>query len=184
MGPIEVLWGTIILVFVVVSLIRGYNRELGVTVLLLLVVFVELQFSDVIERVITEQVLPRLIEQPSSDLRNFLLMAVFHGLLLLVLFWSYAGRTLTFPGTPPSGAEGFFFNVLVGLVNGYLVAGTLWYYMDKYEYPYLVKWGLLQLPLTPRGQALVRYLPPAIFQDRPEGLAIFAAILFFLMVRK
>jgi len=217
MGPIEVLWGTVLLIFVIISVIRGYNRELGVTVILLLILFVELQFGNVIEARIRQQVLARVFpeaavvrtlereqsvaigeecealqergnknqELTSEVWANFIVMLMFQLPIMVIVFWSYAGRTLSFPGTPPRGLEGFFFNVLVGFVNGYLVAGTLWYYLHKYRYPVISQLNLFYPEcMTPRAKDLVRYLPPALFDARPELLAMVAAVLIFVYVRR
>ncbi len=213
MGPIEVLWGTVLFIFVVIAVVRGYNRELGVTVILLLVLFVELQFGGLIEQRVRQQVIARVlpeaamatpppppapaaveggeqITQPEEipleqELANFIIMMLFQLPILIIVFWSYAGRTLTFPGTPPRGVEGFFFNLLVGFVNGYLVTGTLWYYLHKYKYPLLARWGLFYPEnMTERALKLVKYLPPALFEGRPEMLGMVAAVLIFVYVRR
>jgi len=182
-GPIETLWGTLVLVFVIIALVRGYHRELGVTVLMLIVLFLELQFGDVVEVVLVNRVFPQL--HVSEETQNLLLVLIYQGLLIMVVFATYAGRTFAFPGTPPGGLEGFFFNVIVGLVNGYLFTGTLWYYLNKYHYPYLTKYGLFKPDLmTDRARAMLHWLPPELFKGRPELLAAFAGILIILSVRR
>ncbi len=191
MGPIETLWGVVVLIFVVIALVRGYHKELGVTVLLLIVLFLELQFGDAVEARLKAQILPRVISalggdpKTSVELENLLLLLIYQGLLIAVVFATYAGRTFSFPGAPPRGAEGTFFNIIVGLVNGYLFTGTLWYYLHKYDYPYLKQWGLFDPTLlTERALHMLRYVPPALFHDHPEFLAAFAGILVILSVRK
>jgi len=73
----------------------------------------------------------------------------------------------------------------VGLVNGVLFTSTLWYYLDKYHYPYLERLGLLYPDLlTPRAELLLKYLPPRLFEGRPEVLGGFAILLVILSVRR
>lgn len=189
MGPIEALWGVVVLIFVVISLARGYNRELGVTVLMLIILFLELQFGPRLELILRQQAVPRMLGafgiQPANDLLNLLEMFIFQSAFILVVFATYAGRSFAFPGKPPGGATGFFFNTLVGLVNGILFAGTLWYYLDKFEYPYLERLGLLYPDLlTDRAKLMIRYLPPRLFENRPEVLAAFAGLLVIFSVRR
>ncbi len=188
MGPIEVLWGTVVLFFVMITLVRGYNRELGITILLLLVLFVEVYFGQRLEGVLTQRVFKqafRLLNlEHTEELQRLLLALVFQGLLLIVLYLGYEGRSLSFPGSPAKGMEGFLLNVFIGAVNGWLFAGSLWYYMDKYKYPYLIKWGLLKPQWTETAQTLMKYLPPKLFEPRPEVLAAFAAILIFISIRR
>jgi len=188
-GPIETLWGALVLVFIVIALVRGYHRELGVTVLMLIVLFLELQFGGKLETFLLKQVFPKiqtlLAIHFSEETRNFLLVLIYQGVLIAVVFATYAGRTFSFPGTPPGGLEGFFFNVIVGMVNGYLFTGTLWYYLDKYHYPYIAKYGLFKPDLlTDRARSMLHLLPPVLFGDHPEFLAAFAGILVILSVRK
>lgn len=188
MGPIEVFWGTVVLFFIMITLVRGYTRELGITILLLLVLFVEVYFGPLLEIVLTERIFKQMFQllniKQTEELQRFLLVLTFQGLILLVLFLGYEGRTLSFPGGPAKGVEGFLLDVFIGMVNGWLVAGSLWYYMHKYGYPYLTKWNLLKLPLTETATQIVQYLPPKLFEPRPEALAAFAAILIFISIRR
>ena len=54
------------------------------------------------------------------------------------------------------------------MINGYLIAGSLWYFQDAYGYPVADFTNmpglptLLELPLTPTAQAMTAILPPAI----------------------
>ncbi len=188
MGPIEVLWGIIILVFIMVTLVRGYQRELGITILLLLVLFVELYFGDRIESILVNKVFKQVFAlfnvKNTETLQNFLLVVTYQSLLLVVLFLGYEGRTLSFPGAPRPGMEGVLISIFIGAVNGWLVTGTIWYYLDKYNYPYLVEWGILKPEWTKTAQVLMKYLPPRLFEGRPEVLAVFAALLIFISVRR
>lgn len=188
MGPIEVLWATVVLFFIMVTLVRGYNRELGITILLLLVLFVEIYFGKRMETLLTERVFKRAFAllniQNNEELQRLLLVLVFQGLMILVLFLGYEGRTLSFPGAPAKGMEGFLLNTFIGAVNGWLFAGSMWYYLDKYDYPYLVKWGLLKTEWTKTAEALMKLMPPKLFEPKPEFLAAFAALLIFLSIRR
>lgn len=188
MGPIEVLWGTVVLFFVMITLVRGYTRELGITILLLLVLFVEVYFGQQIETILKTKVFTQVFKllnvQQNDELQRLLLALIFQSALILVLYLGYEGRTLSFPGAPAKGLEGFLLNVFIGVVNGWLFAGSIWYYMDKYGYPYLIKWGLLEEKWTDTAKALMKFMPPKLFEGRPEVLAAFAAILIFLSIRR
>lgn len=188
MGPIEMLWGTLILVFILVTLIRGYTRELGITVLLLLVLFVELYFGKQIESVLRQKVFGQVFRllnvTPSDEFQRFLLVLFYTGLLIVVLYIGYEGRSLSFPGAPKKGLEGALIGTFIGALNGWLFTGTLWYYLDKYNYPYLIKWELLTTDWTDRAKVMMKYLPPKLFEPKPEVLAVFAALLIFISIRR
>lgn len=173
MGPLEILWLAIVIFFVLIAFVRGYPRELGVTTVIFGALFLITFFL--------EKYLPRFVTFLSSELslqfterqlQHF--YSLFYSLLfLVVVFWAYAGETFSFQGKEHKGAGGFVLNLLVGLLNGVLVASTLWYFQDAYKYPaadFKNAAGqsiLLTLPLTPMGQSLVTYLPahviPPIF---------------------
>ena len=51
--------------------------------------------------------------------------------LALVTFISYEGVTLVFPIKSTS----WFLGLGIGLINGYLFAGSMWYYLQKAGWP-------------------------------------------------
>jgi hypothetical protein len=51
------------------------------------------------------------------------------------VFVSYQGETLAFEGANPKGFVGLFLGFMIGLVNGYLITGTLWWLLNHYQYP-------------------------------------------------
>ncbi len=173
MGPIEILWLAIVVFFVLIAFVRGYTRELGVTTIIFGALFLITFFLQTyLPRFITFITGELSIQVTERQLQHF--YSIFYSLLFLVIvFWAYAGETLTFQGKQPKGAAGFVLNLLVGLLNGVLVASTLWYFQDFYKYPaadFKNAAGqpiLMTLPLTPTAQALVPMLPahaiPPIF---------------------
>ena len=173
MGPLEILWLAIVVFFVLIAFVRGYPRELGVTTVIFGALFLITFFL--------EKYLPRFINFLSSELSLQLterqlqhFYALFYSLLfLVVVFWAYAGETFSFQGKEHKGACGFVLNFLVGLLNGVLVASTLWYFQVAYNYPVADfknaagQSVFLTLPLTSFAQSLVTYVPanviPPIF---------------------
>lgn len=171
MGPIEILFVTVIFLFGAIGIVRGYTRELGVTTMLLMTLFV-ITFVDT-----------RLGEQISALLENaglsesnvtslFSLVACI--ILILVTFMSYQGITLTFPGSGGNWLLGW----LVGLINGYLFAGSIWYYLAKADWIFFDV-----LPdYTTLYQFLVKILPPAIF-SWPYFILLAVGMLILRVVR-
>ena len=182
MGPFEYLWLTVFIIFVLIAFVRGYHRELGTTTLIFTALFL-----------ISYLAIPRL-----PELVNHLYSSLFHTTLperqmqhllssglsiffIAIVFASYAGDTFSFPGKPAKGVSGFLYNLLIGALNGYLIAGTLWYFQDYYQYP-VTDFGLLQLPLTDLGEHMANFLPlyvvPSVFW------AVLVAVMLIFRVRK
>lgn len=182
MSPLETFFVTIGVMIALIGLARGYKRELGATLIILVAIFVLTFFES---RIITgfttvgDQVLQVSGNQP--EWRNLFITLTFQIVFIMIVFASYAGRTLDFSGTPAPPPQGTLLSMAVGALNGYLVAGTLWYYLHKFDYP-LRLLGLVQLPLTPTGTTLVQFLPQSIFES-PAYWMLPVAVLLLLRVR-
>jgi hypothetical protein len=152
-APIEVLFGVMVLLFTLIGFARGFLKELGVTALIIWVLFVLSLLGPLVERLLGASV-------DSSG--TILTMCVVYLLLIgIAAVISYQGETLAYGGTPPHGITGLMLGLTMGLVNGYLIAGSLWYYMARFNYP--IKWlGLTVEGLSPIAKALIPYLPPAL----------------------
>jgi hypothetical protein len=179
MGPVEVIFGVIMIIITLVALARGYPKELGNTVIILATIFV-LSFFEA--RIVS------LLSGVSQDLlggdpqaANLLLSTLFEVFFISAVFASYAGITFDFPGRPQPAPVGPMLTLAVGLLNGYLIAGTLWYYQDRFQYPTQLL-GLIQLPLTPNGLAIVPVLPQNLFES-PVYWMIPVAALIILRVK-
>jgi len=179
MGPVEVIYGIVALFIAIVAFARGYSKELGSTVIILATIFVlsflEGRVVNLFDRAGTS------FFGSDAQATNLALSLLFQLLFILPVFAGYAGITLEFPGRPAAPPLGTLLTVAVGLLNGYLVAGTLWYYQDRFLYP-VQALGLIQLPLTARGQALVQFLPQNLFES-PVYWMIPVAVLLILRVR-
>ena len=182
MGPFEYLWLTVFLIFVFIAFVRGYNRELGTTTLIFVALFL-----------LTYLAVPRLpgiindlyrksfhTSIPKRQMQHLMASGLSLAFIAIV-FSSYAGETFSFKGKPAKGLRGFLYNLLVGAVNGYLIAGALWYFQDYFEYP-ITDFGLLKLPLTPTGETIASYLPPYVVP--PIFWAILVGIMLIFRVRK
>jgi hypothetical protein len=148
-GPVEIVFLVVIAIFIAIAFVRGYSKELGVTIMLLIALFV-LEFLNERYQALVNEALGIATGQ-DFVLRPWLFVIF----LLVMAFISYQGNTLSFPG---SGSRPFF-NFGVGLLNGWLLAGSIWYYLAEAGWP-----GLPVVPTyTITYDALVRLLPPAVF---------------------
>ncbi len=151
MGPIEITFLVLLIVFAIVGLVRGYSHELGVTTMLLIALFA-LEFLNEKYQGTLNRLLGMVSGQEDIDpVRSWIFVAV----LLVITFISYQGNTLSFPGR---GGRPFF-DLGTGLLNGYLAAGSIWYYLHQAGWPGLP----IGEPYTTFYQTVVRLLPPAVF---------------------
>jgi len=133
-APIEVFFGMIVFIFSLIGLARGFLRELGVTTVMMFVLFFLSRFEPVLDTGIVRamSLSGQDVTESSQDLLKCWLYVV---IIVAAAFVSYQGETLSFAGQPPRGAQGIAFGLLTGLLNGYLVAGSIWYYLDRFSYP-------------------------------------------------
>ena len=156
MGPIEFTFIALLLVFGAVGVVRGASRELGVTNMLLigllLIKLLETQFRSRFTTLlntafgVSEGAMPGVIAVIACSL------------LIIVAFISYQGATLTFP----IRRETSFFGLGLGLINGYLFAGSLWYYLQSAGWPLFQKL-IDQANYTLLNRIALELLPPKVF---------------------
>ena len=153
MGPIEILFLVLIGLFGAIGVVRGYQRELGVTTMLLLALFmIEFFIATTLGDRVTGVLSNAGVSETQIDtIVDLTACAV----LLIVTFISYQGFGLVYPG---SGRNSFL-SLLIGLLNGYLFAGSIWWYLQNAGWP-LAK---VTEPFTSVYEFLVQLLPPEIF---------------------
>ena len=156
MAPIEVLFGALVLMFALIGLVRGFLRELGVTTVLVIVLLALHLLEPLLE-----QGLGRILASGDA-LQTARVQAGQTWFFVLVIvsaaFISYAGETLSFRGERLGGALGMGLGLITGAVNGYLAVGSIWYYLDRWDYA-IGFLGLRADALSEKAQSLIAYLP-------------------------
>ncbi len=152
MGPVETLFLVLMAFFGVIGIVRGFHRELGVTTMLLLALLViklaEDRFGHQFNGVLALVTGDGVAQLPRARAVVWVLF------LIVIAFVSYEGDRLAFPGRGTAPVLG----LLIGLLNGYLFAGSMWYYLAQ------AGWPLLQVSTryTDLYGTLSRLLPPAL----------------------
>lgn len=170
MGPVEFVFLTVWVVFGVIGVARGVWRELGATTMLLIALMVL--------QLLTNPTAPGykywtaflglfVADSAALQVVSSMLATVF---ILIMAYISYEGETLTFPGK----GSNWFFSLGAGLLNGYLFAGSIWYYMDKAGWP----GGMVTQPFTSFYNIMVKLLPLAVL---PWWLLIILVVLMMIM---
>ena len=177
MGPIELLFICLAIVLGFVGLARGFLRELGVTTLVVFLIFMLEQFETPIGKgldFLIGIVNISALHGAEANLVRFMFYLV---VIVAVALVSYIGETLTFGGTLPRGPHWTLLGLMAGLWNGYLIIGSIWYYMHVFHYP-ISLWGLFNEPLSPLAMRLVQLLPESLIPSVGFlGLAAFLLIM-------
>jgi len=182
MIPVEYMWLTLMLVFGVIGATRGLWKELGVTTILMLSLFV-LKFG-------WEQIVKKNIASLPGKLPPATVEALYYIIpILFIAFIAYEGISLRFPIKEMKGLGKALFGFLGGLLNGYLIVGTVW------NAVWIAKYFGLQVPLGSTGttiaisgyltslhNTLVQYMPITFLNE--YLLLAFGMILLLAIILK
>jgi hypothetical protein len=145
----------------VIGYLRGWNREIVVTAGAVLAMFVLFQFDSLLRGTL-------LASAPREQ--TFFIQA---GIFLLIVYAAYQNKT--FNARARTGAISGLLGILVGFFNGYLIGGTLWYFLDINEYP-LDPLILAPSLNSPSAQALPT-IPLVVLSGGTAGTGDFLAII-------
>jgi hypothetical protein len=184
MGGVEVLAVAVVFIVGAVGLVRGASKELGVTMVLVVLLAVFSQF----DQLVSTQEMPEKLNSilagvglGSDDPLKQRTMVVFlySAVVVFTAFLAYHGQdTLSYSFREPSGPLGAVLGWIIGALNGYLMAGSVWFFLDELQYP-VVRYEWFTLPLTSIGQRWVEFLP----QNIASGLVLSGAALGLLWWR-
>ena len=182
MGPVEGFFLSIALIVTLIGVARNYNKELGNTVVFISTVMLFAFGWEYGQGLLTQ--IDSVFLPEAVDLILGLLLTI---LFVSIIFASYAGRTFDFRGRPVPPPGGTLLSLVVGMLNGYLVAGTLWFIQGITNYPLqrIFPW-FVPANLTPATGLIASgtawHWPPVLFPS-PVFWAIPLAILLILRVR-
>lgn len=165
----SLMW-TLAVSFAIIGFMRGWNKEIVSTAGIVLASFALFQFDSLIRGT--------LLISVSSD-QIFLIQT---GLFAAVVYVSYRTRSVAISRSGRD-LQSSTLGALVGFLNGYLIAGSLWYFLDINEYP-LAPLVIAPAPGSPSDQAR-ELLPLVVLSGGPNGTGDFmtiAVIVLFLIV--
>lgn len=179
MGALEILVLVVVIIFALVGAVRGYPKELGTTTGLLVALLVLSEWGEEIFSGLDSTMYGFLgLSFLASSYAPLWQVLFFLGFFVLMVFLAYHGETLAFRGSSPPGPLGTIMNMANGTVNGYLIAGSIWYYLYRFDYPIRIP-GLFPPPLSEITQGLLPLLPVTLLQPH---LLIFIAFLLLMRI--
>jgi len=126
-------FGIILIFFGTIGMLRGWTKEIIATAGMVLALFT----LDVLEKTGT---LASFVPAQATPAQQF---GIRVGFFLFITFFSYQTPAVASAvtrgklGSRLRGAlEERILGLIIGLFNGYLVAGTIWYYLRVYGYPF------------------------------------------------
>lgn len=173
MSIVYLFWMYVIL-FAIVGGMRGWAKELLVTFSVILA----LALNHVIRRYI-----PIAAGLGETDVSLFWVRAI---VLVVLVFFGYQ-TVITIPRLAARAArerlQDTLFGVILGAFNGYLIAGTILYYMHVADYPFT---NVISRPQDPTLLETVRqmmlYMPPQLLGEPGIYFAVILAFIFVLVV--
>jgi len=156
-APIEVFFGLIVFIFSLIGLVRGFLKELGVTTVMMCLLFFLSLFEPYLDQGMVKVLSANSGFIPFGQ-KEELQCWIYVFVIVAAVFVSYQGETLAFGGEPPRGVQGVLLGLLTGVLNGYLIAGALWFYMDKLNYP-IALLGFSSDKLSGLAQGMIEFLP-------------------------
>ena len=187
MGGIEVIAITVIFITGIIGLTRGPAKELGVTMALFLLLALLGQFGNLVDLqdmpLKINNVLATLGLDSSEVMKQRIMVVFFFGsILVLTAFMAYHGQdTLAFRFKGPPGIVGSILGFLIGAFNGYLIVGSLWYYLDRMGYPIQI-YPWFEARFTETAARMVSFLPQYVAS--PLILSAAALILLWWRILK
>ncbi len=171
MIQLSVIMWTFSMFFAFIGFQRGWNKEIIATSGIILALFALHQFDTFLREI--------LLGNLSAEQR-FLLQTLF---FVIVIYFAYQTRAVI-GGRGGDGRDSLQESVLggiIGFVNGYLVWGSIWYFLDINGYPA----GLNVIPPTNQAE-VVQMLPLYLLAGGPQGpgdlLSLIVIVLFLIVL--
>jgi hypothetical protein len=166
-----VFWMYVIL-FGVIGGFRGWAKELLVIFSVLLAIAIDTVLLTYVDSV-------KIVMTARPGITQFGLRA---GLLLTLAYFGYQSPNLPAFSSGKFAREklqDFLLGMALGLVNGYFIAGSIWYYMHATNYP--VTW-VTPPPDMAAAETYLKYMPPVLLGIPNIYFAIIAAFVFVIIV--
>jgi uncharacterized membrane protein required for colicin V production len=169
-----VFWMYVVL-FAIIGGMRGWAKELLVTFSVILA----LTLSTLLEHYIP---FVRDVLKVDSPALYFWVRSLILG--LLVFFGYQTPHIARFaPKMTREKIQDVLLGVVLGAVNGYLIAGTLWFYLHDASYPFsLITPPDNASPLGKTALAMLQYMPPRILGIPAIYFAVVLAFIFVIVV--
>jgi len=157
--------------FGMLGFLRGWNREVIGLAGILLGMFTLFQFDALIRGTL-------LLGLPRSQ--AFVIQI---GIFLLIVFFAYQNRAFVPDEDEKPNTQESILGAIVGFINGYVIGGALWYFLDINEYPFSPY--IMAPPVGSPSADRLSSIPLVILSGGVGGsgdLLLIAVVVLFLLV--
>ncbi len=173
MSVVYIFW-MFVIIFGIIGWMRGWAKELLVSFSVILA----LALNHVIRRYI-----PIAQSLPETDVSLFWVRVI---ILLVLVYFGYQ-TVISIPHLASKAArerlQDTLFGAILGAINGYLVVGTILFYMHIADYPFE---KVISKPVDPAllqtVNQMMLYMPPQLLGEPGIYFAIIIAFVFVLVV--
>jgi uncharacterized membrane protein required for colicin V production len=175
MISLTVLFGILVVLFGLIGGMRGWAKELLVTSAVVLGLFL----NAILETYITPYRTALFLQPGQSQ------FAIRGTLLILLAFFGYQTPHLRALQSKLARErlEEILLGALLGALNGYLIVGSIWYYLHQAGYPTdLIIWPPPLPEMEQHIVDLVAYLPPELLPIPQIYFAVGVVFVFIIVV--
>ena len=169
---IYVFWMYVAL-FAVIGMLRGWAKELlvGFSV----VVAVALNF-------LLHQYAPMVKDLSESDLTLFWVRVIVLGTLVYFGYQTVISVARLQAGARRERLQDSLFGLFLGALNGYLVIGSFWFYLDTAHYPGKFFEAPASAAMQKTIDTMINYMPPHLLGSPGIYFAVIIVLIFILVV--
>jgi uncharacterized membrane protein required for colicin V production len=168
----SVFW-LLVIIFAVIGGFRGWAKEILVTFSIITALAIDTMLVKFLPPI---GVL--LVQQTSTAL--YIRVAI----VLIMAYFGYQTPNLpAFIGANRFAREklqDWLLGSMIGLINGYLIVGSLWSYMNSAQYKGVE--ALITAPVDPAVLKYLEYMPPVLLQFPNIMFAVIIAFVFVIIV--
>ncbi|MCH7611219.1 MAG: hypothetical protein IIA51_09305 [Chloroflexi bacterium] len=174
MISLTVLFGLLVIIFGIIGAMRGWAKELLVTSAIVLGLFLNSILASYIQPYQT-----LMVTAPPGTI-----LSMQAGVLLLLAFFGY--QTPKIQALQPKLVRERFEEILLGgfmgLLNGFLLVGSIWFYLHQTGY------ATTDLVIAPEGElaeqieGLMAYMPPSLLPIPHVFFAVGVVFVFIIVV--
>lgn len=174
MMPINTFFWMMVAIFALVGAMRGWDRESLVSFSAIVALFLRMVFSTYVPFV-------REFLNSRSAVGQFQIYSL---LIVFMAFVGYAGPVLSTRLAPKASSrriQDVFLGGVIGALNGYLIVGSIWYFLHNAGYK---QFGILPPPEGSLAYLMAtKYMPPAWLSPVLLSIAVALSFVFVLIVQ-